>query len=104
LTKKKADCSAGRQGNDHDLETWAAEIKLRANRRIGELSAGLEKTQGARSDKQLLPLNGRSLKLATLAAAGIRQQQASRCERLASVPAETTQVVVCEMVCKIGCR
>jgi len=78
----------GRQANDHELETWAAEIKLRANRRIGELSAQLEKTQGARSDKQLVPRNGTSSKLSTLAEAGIRSQQASRCEFIASIPAE----------------
>jgi len=63
----------GRQANDHELETWAAEIKLRANRRIGELSAALEKRSGRPTSNghKKLPRSG-SFKLTTLAEAGIR--------------------------------
>ena len=35
-----------RQAHDKDMEIWTAEIKLRAVRRLGELSAALEKSGG----------------------------------------------------------
>lgn len=75
----------GRQAKDHELETWAAEIKLRAARRIGELTRELEKVGGPGRGKRLPP-GGSLSKTETLKAAGISTQQASRCEQIAAVP------------------
>jgi hypothetical protein len=80
----------GRQANDHELETWAAEIKVRAQRRIGELTRELETSPGKRTDKPSPP-SGRGstqTKEEALEAAGLSKQTASRCEQLAAIPEE----------------
>ncbi len=75
-----------RQTNDHELETWTAEIKTRASRRIGEISRELEKAHGTgKAGKIKLPPSG-SLKAGTLKAAGLTVQSAHRCERIAEIP------------------
>lgn len=74
-----------KQAKDPELERMAAEIRLRAKRRVGEISLELEKAQGARTDKHL-PDYGKKLKSAALKAAGISKSEAHRCERLAKVP------------------
>lgn len=68
------------------MEQWVAEIRLRARRCIGDLSAGLETVQG-------IPNAG---KKSLLAAAGISTSEASRCEQLASVPAVRFEAYVAE--------
>ncbi len=67
-----------KQKGDTDMEFWIAEIKIRAARRMGELTMELETTQGARNE--LVPQGGRS-KAKILKDAGISTQEASRCER-----------------------
>lgn len=73
-----------RQARDPDMERWVAEIRLRARRRVGELSAALEKVpviqnlQGSNS--------GTLGKEAALEAAGLSRTEAHRCEQLAKVP------------------
>jgi hypothetical protein len=81
----------GRQANDSDLERWAAEIKVRAMRRIGEISATLEKAKagtkkgGSRGGSYESPRNGLS-KETTLKNAGLSKQAAHRCEQIAAIP------------------
>lgn len=89
----------GRQRNDHELELWASAIKIRASRRIGEISAALPKvkTGGAQNGKKggkiVLPPSGSS-KASTLKAAGLTVQAAHRCEQIASIPeAEFEQAI-----------
>lgn len=74
-----------RQRGDVALEAWVTEIKLRASRRIGELSSALEKHERSRTD--LRPDRGTQTKRAELAAVGISKSEAHRCEQIASVPA-----------------
>jgi len=69
-----------------DLEIRAAEIKLRAKRRIGEITSDLPKAQGARRDKPTSPHGGEKSKKEVLTQAGLSTQEASRCEHLASIP------------------
>lgn len=69
-----------KQANDTELEQWAAEIKLRAQRAIGELSAALEK----QTNQSALPSGGKS-KSETLADAGISTSAANRYEKLAAI-------------------
>lgn len=77
-----------RQANDHDMETWAAEIKVRAQRRIGEISLELQKSQHAgpgRGKKKPLPPSGNGFtKTVALREAGLSTQAASRCEQIAA--------------------
>ena len=57
-----------RQANDIELETWAAEIKLRAQQRIGEISKTLKKGKGVGADlvASFLPSSGNFPGLALL--------------------------------------
>ena len=69
--------------------TSAAEIKLRAPRRIGEISKTLEKAhKTGRGSKVRIPSGGKS-KSYTLKAAGISTSTANRCEKISDIPAET---------------
>jgi N6-adenosine-specific RNA methylase IME4 len=74
-----------RQAHDVELETWAAEIKLRAQRRLGELSRDLETSKGGRNPAATLADGGMS-KRAALKAAGISTSAAHRCEAVAAIP------------------
>ena len=65
-----------KQRGNVEMECWVAEIKVRASRRIGELSAALQ--DGRES-------NSAVTKAATLRAAGLSKMSASRCERIASL-------------------
>jgi hypothetical protein len=69
-----------------ELERTAAEIRIRAKRRIGEISKTLVKAPSGRAAVSL-PTAGES-KTKTLAAAGISKGEQYRCEKLASVPSE----------------
>lgn len=76
-----------RQQNDVEMESWLAEIKLRASRRIGELSAELETDPGAGGHhRKARPTNGKSLKSQALKSAGLSISVAHRCEQIARVP------------------
>jgi hypothetical protein len=87
----------GRQAADHELETWAAEIKLRAQRRIGDLSAALQTKPGPGRGKKTIPSGG---KVFTLKSAGISTQTASRCEAIASIPEKDFEAFIGEKKAK----
>lgn len=70
------------QRGDADMESWVAEIKLRAHRRVGELSKALE-TNEHRLHRS--PEAGTPTKRAVLAEAGVSKSVAQRCEELAAV-------------------
>ena len=74
--------SYARQVRDPDMERWVAEIRLRARRRVGELSAALGTAQGVRGE----PLPSAGKKSDALAAAGLSTSEAHRCEQIAKVP------------------
>ncbi len=69
------------------MEVQVAEIKLRALRRMGELSKALEKAQGERTDIELHPSGGKKSKTDQLSEAGVSTSSAGRAEQLADVPA-----------------
>ena len=73
-----------RMRHDHEAELLMVEIKLRAYRRIGELSAELEKSNGGRG--KTLPAAGKSFKKDTLAKSGISTSAAQRAEQIAKIP------------------
>ena len=78
--------AAARVAHNVEAETRAYEIRMRAARKVGQLSKKIEKAQGARSD---LVANGhevRKSKRQALVDAGMTKEQASDWERLADVP------------------
>jgi len=73
-----------RQRDDVEMAQWVAEIRLRAEMRIGELSRDLEKAPPGPPAKKIPSGAPRYLsKTDTLKAAGITLDQASRAERIA---------------------
>lgn len=74
-----------RQIHDPELERMAAEIRLRARRALGELSAALEGT-GPRGGRPLNLPRHRKVKSHTLKAASVSVSEAHRCEQIAKVP------------------
>ncbi|MDQ1831957.1 hypothetical protein [Massilia scottii] len=78
-----------KQANDTELEQWAAEIKLRAQRAIGEISAGLEKQK----NQAALPSGGKS-KSEALKDAGISTSTAHRYEQLATIPLADVEALI----------
>jgi hypothetical protein len=90
-----------RQRDDQEMEIWVAEIKLRATRRIGEISRDLGKAKqgtaknGKRGGTNELPPGGVS-KNDALKSAGLSTQTASICERIASIPEKDFETVIAE--------
>jgi len=74
-----------RQAKDPELECWMANIRVRAKRRIGELSAALESSKGGANPLATLPTGGTS-KREALRAANLSKSAAQRCEQLAAIP------------------
>lgn len=86
-----------KQAQDKDLEWHAAEIRLRAKRRIGELSRELEKAEhGPGRGNKRVPNQGKPFKSEALKSAGISPSEAHRCELLASVSDEVFERHVAE--------
>src|SRR6185312_3682329 len=83
-----------RQANDTEIESRAAEIKLRALRRLGELSREMPRAKpggtinGKKGGAKIDCPGGGQSKNDALADAGITRQQANRCEIIASLPEE----------------
>jgi len=78
-----------RRAHDPEAERWMAEVRLRAQRQLGELSREIETAQGVRTDlaAKLLPGGGKkSTKAQVLKAVGISTSVASRCATLARIP------------------
>lgn len=76
-----------RQAHNPDLELMAAEIRLRAKLRIGELSKELDKAKhGGKGGGSEIPAPGKVVKSAALKAAGLSTSEAHRCEQLSEIP------------------
>lgn len=73
-----------RQQSDSELERYAAMIKARAMRRLGELSADLDVHEQAKGGR--LPTSGMPTKTSVLKDAGISTSTAHRCEVIAAIP------------------
>jgi N6-adenosine-specific RNA methylase IME4 len=74
-----------RQAKNPQLEADAWEIRKRAEARLGELSAVLDKASPGRKGK-LLPVGGKQFKSTTLKAAGISTSAANRYEQFSRLP------------------
>ena len=79
-----------KQAQDTELEQWAAEIKLRAQRAIGELSSALETQKGGFG---IVPTGGKH-KAEVLEEAGISTSTANRYEKLAAIPEPVIEEII----------
>jgi hypothetical protein len=80
--KAEARRAYAKQANDIDMQNWAAEIRVRAERRAGELLKAMEKQHGARGVGKKV-----ESPLATpLSELGITKTQSCKWQRLADVP------------------
>lgn len=74
----------------------SADLKLRATRRLGELSRELETLRPEESGgiREGLPSGGKTSKAATLKAAGLSTSAAHRAEMLAEIPEEEFEAYI----------
>lgn len=91
--KAEAMAAYARQAKDTELIQHATEIKVRAERRCGELTMRMVKAQGRRTDITLSD-DATKLKAEMLADAGLTRQEASRYEALAAMPDEHFETAV----------
>lgn len=82
-----------KQAKNLDAERHAAEIRVRAERKCGELLADMPKAKGGNPN---LPTGNKMEPVETLADLGITKRQSSEWQQLAAVPAETFEEVVAE--------
>lgn len=89
--KAKAIEVYARQSKNHDAETQACRIRLRAERRMGELLATMEKAKGTRGAGRP-PKGGRTEQppkdSRTLKQLGLTKDESARAQQLAAVPAD----------------
>jgi len=85
-TKDKVEAlqAYARQQKNTEMEAWLADLKLRAIRRIGEISKGLETAERQRTD--LRPTGGQQTKTQTLKEAGLSTSAANRAEQISEIP------------------
>lgn len=88
--KAQAMAAYARQANDTALVEWATEIKVRAERRAGEMTSEIDGHQGRRTS----PHNGEKSKAEILSQLGISTQTASRWEKLAAIPEDRFEQAV----------
>lgn len=88
--KAEAMAAYARQAKDSELIQFATEIKVRAERRCGELSARMDKAQGRRTSS----LDAKKSKEEQLAEHGLTVQEAHRYEALAAMPVEHFETAV----------
>lgn len=89
--KAEAMAAYARQSKDTELIAWATEIKVRAERKAGELLAQMEKAKGG---DPTLYQHARGDRPATLAEIGLTQNDSSRYQSLASMSEEHFETAV----------
>ena len=82
-----SDKAYAKQAQDRQLEVWAAEIRLRAERRAGELLRDTERAQGQRTD--LVP-QGNEVATPTLSELGVSRKESMTWQLIAKVPGESS--------------
>lgn len=92
--KAEAMAAYARQAKDQDLIQYATEIKVRAERRCGELTRVMDTAQGARRDLTTSSHAATKSKDEQLSDVGLTRQEAHRYEALAAMPAEHFETAV----------
>ena len=86
-----------RLARNTENERRACEIRLRSERKAGQLARQLEKSQGKRTDKpQPLPTMGRGSKTEALRKAGVSPKQAEQWQALAAIPDEQFEAALAD--------
>ena len=80
--KAQAMAAYAKQANDTELLGWVTEIKVRAERKAGELTREIDRRPGIRTSSH----DATRSKEKVLASLGISKQTANRWEKLAAVP------------------
>lgn len=88
--KAEAMAAYARQAKDVQLIQYATEIKVRAERRCGEMTARMDKAQGRRTSSD----DAKKSKAEQLEEVGISVQEAHRYENLAAMPEEHFETAV----------
>src|SRR5437879_6245350 len=74
-----------RQAKDTEMQNWAAEIRLRAERRAGELLAEMEKQHGSRGVGKKVESSDTTPLPVKLEDIGVTKDQSSKWQRLAKI-------------------
>lgn len=90
--KAEAMAAYARQAKDSELIQYATEIKVRAERRCGELLARTEKHEGGRPTANRS--NDATGSVPTLAQMGLTKDESSRYQQLAAMPADHFETAV----------
>jgi hypothetical protein len=95
--KSAAIAAAARIAKDKQLEIDASEIRIRAERRLGEMLIEQKNGEGLNKggNPKLQPVGGDD-RLPTLAAIGISKDLSSRAQSLAAIPADDFEVTLDE--------
>ena len=88
VAKKKLRELKARGKETLEAQNEFAEIKIRIDRRMGELTKEMEGGQGARTDRATSSQAAKKLKSEQIADVGLSKDSVSRNERIASLPAE----------------
>ena len=93
--KAEAMAAYARQAKDSELIQYATEIKVRAERRCGELLARTEKNTGSRGvGSNQHQVRSHDATTPTLADMGLSKSESSRYQQLAAMPAEHFETAV----------
>lgn len=92
--KAQAMAAYARQAQDNAMVLWASEIKVRAERRAGEMLAEMPKHNGGRPAKTG---NSASPVSETLKDMGVSKRQSAQWQKVAAIPDEKFEKVVEEM-------
>ncbi len=97
--KAEAMAAYARQAHDTEMIEWVTEIKVRAERRAGELLAEMPKSPGTKGQLQGKSSGGHIVvppeeSARTLADLGISKNESSRWQKLAAVPADKFEQAV----------
>jgi hypothetical protein len=92
--KAEAMAAYARQAKDSELIQYATEIKVRAERRCGELLATTEKNRGAAGSTQSIAVERCDRDTPTLASMGLTKDESSRYQQLAAMPDEHFETAV----------
>lgn len=83
-----------RLAKDSALIEMTTEIKVRAERRCGELLAVTEKNKGAAGSRSAIAVERCDRDCLTLAEMGLSKDESSRYQQLAATPAEHFEIAV----------
>jgi hypothetical protein len=92
--KAEAMAAYARQAKDSELIQYATEIKVRAERRCGELLARTEKNRGAAGSRESIAVERCDRDAPTLEDMGLSKSESSRYQQLAAMPAEHFETAV----------